>query len=79
MDLETKLKRWWEKVMEAKTRFSKLEGEKESILRRLKEEDGLSGVKEAGEYVKSQERGREKLDGELDGVLRTLKEDFGFE
>lgn len=79
MDLETKLKKFWEKVTEAKTRFSRLEGERESILRRLKEEDGLDGVEGAKEYVESQEKGKKKLAGELDGVLRTLKEDFGFE
>jgi len=79
MDLESKLKKWWAKVSESKMRFSRAEGEKESILRRLKEEEGLSGVEEARKHVKRQERKKEDLADELDGVLHTLKEDFGFE
>jgi hypothetical protein len=79
MDMETKLKRFRKDVLEAQTKFSKLEGERESILRRLKDEDGLSGVDGAKAYVKSQEVGKKELSGELDGVLHTLKADFGFD
>ncbi len=79
MDLEAKLKRWWEKVVEAKDRLSRGEGERESILRRLEEEDGLSSVEEAEKYVERQGREKDELSGKLDKVLLTLKEDFGFE
>jgi len=79
IDLEAKLKKWWEKVTEAKDRLSRSEGETESIMRRLEEEDGLSSVEEAEKYVKRQGREKDGLGLELDKVLRTLKEEFGFE
>ena len=79
MDDETKLRRFQEEIAEAGTQESRLEGEKESILKRLDEEHGLSGSKEGKAFVKRTEEEKQQLKEALEKKLRQIEEGYGFE
>ncbi len=77
--VETKLRRFQEEIAEAGTQESRLEGEKESILKRLDEEHDLSGSKEAKTFVEKTKEEKQQLSEELNEKLQQIEERYGFE
>lgn len=78
-EVETKLHRFQKEITEAGVQESRMEGEKESILRSLDEEHDLSGESKAKAFVKKAEEERQELDVELKRKLRQIEEKYGFE
>ena len=79
MSVEAKLKRYQEEVTEARTQGSKLEGERDSILKRLSEEHDLPGKKEAQEFVDTEKEEQHSLEVGLETILQRIEKKYGFE
>lgn len=78
-ETETKLRRFQEEIAEARTQESKLEGERESILKRWKDEHGLFDVEDARAFVDETEKEKRQLSKKLEEKLQQIKENYGFE
>ena len=79
MDVESKLRRWQKEVAEARTQKDKLEGERESILRRLRDEHDLSGMEDARAFVEREKEEKDRLGEKLEEKIRRIEEKYGFE
>lgn len=77
-EVEAKLKRFQKEIIDAGTQESKLIGEKESILKRLKGEYKLGSSDEARTFVDVEKEKKQKLNEELNDKLQQIERDYGF-
>lgn len=66
-------------INEAKTKVSELTGEKQALLRQLKEEYGCKTIDEAQKKLKSLQKEIEKLEESIEQGIEELETKYDFE
>jgi hypothetical protein len=77
LDLENDLKKYRRQVEEAKKEVSRLEGSKQTIFKRLKEEFGYSSTEEAEKKLIALKKERDKAYKSLEEKMAIVKKHFG--
>ena len=74
MNIEKELKKLEEEIAQCKSELSKAEGAIETLMKRLKEEEGIESLEEAEKVLKKLEAESSKLEDEIQSKLKELKE-----
>ena len=74
MNIEQELKELESEIAQCKSDLSKAEGSIETLMKRLKDEEGINSLEEAEETIKKLNEEAESIKAEIEAKLKKLKE-----